>query len=94
MPLIPDFPGKMRNNCPKTYWSIYPKDLNATPGQQPEGPELENECRERVARRQKANTRENKLSELTLSSPEPAKASESFSRTVVNVEMQAEQCAR
>ena len=55
---------------------------------------VENECRERVARRQKANTRENELSELTLSSPEPAKASESFSRTVVNVEMQAEQCAR
>ena len=55
---------------------------------------VENECRWRVAKWQKTNTRENKLSELTLSSPEPAKASESFSRTVVNVEMQAEQCAR
>ena len=71
-----------------------PKDFTgprADPGQ---ALVVENEYRERVARRKKANTRENELSELTLSSPETAKASESFSRTVVNVEMQAEQCAR
>ena len=71
-----------------------PKDFTGPRADPGKALVVENECRQRVARRQKANTRENELSELTLSSPEPAKASESFSRTAVNVEMQTEQCSR
>ena len=71
-----------------------PKDFTEPRADPGEALVVENECRERIARRQKANTRENKLSGLTLSSPEPAKASKSFSCTAVNVEIKAEQCTR